>query len=453
MIVEYIEKLENDNSRLAKEAIIQEAWDNKAFQLFEGFKLAYDSLISFGVKKVPEIVEFDDDVGTFTWQDFTHLAEQLRTRQLTGHAARDALRAAAETCHALTWNKFYRRILLKDLRCGTSQTTVNKVLKKIAKTDKSALDYIVDVFEVQLASAEELENITGEQYVEPKLDGIRILAILDKENNAVTLYTRNGKVNTNFNYVEESLHKILAEIPMSIVLDGEMVSRTFQELMKQVNRKAKVNTKDAKFAVFDIIPLKDFKNKICKVTFQDRCDTLEDMEAMFQQFCRIEVNGEETCNVFVVPKLLVDLDTAEGRRNLSEFNLAALEAKYEGVMIKSPNSLYECKRNKNWLKAKPIIEVSLTVTGVEEGTGRNKGRMGNILAEGEDLGHKIQVSIGTGFSDKQRDEFWAVKDKLPGMVIEVIADAITKDQSDDEWYSLRFPRFKTFRGFEVGEKI
>jgi len=34
----------------------------------------------------------------------------------------------------------------------------------------------------------------------------------------------------------------------------------------------------------------------------------------------------------------------------------------------------------------------------------------------------------------------------------VRADSISKSQDGDSW-SLRFPRFKTFRGFEVKEKI
>ena len=37
--------------------------------------------------------------------------------------------------------------------------------------------------------------------------------------------------------------------------------------------------------------------------------------------------------------------------------------------------------------------------------------------------------------------------------VEVRADAITKNQDSDNEYSLRFPRFMRFRGFEIGEKI
>ena len=55
-----------------------------------------------------------------------------------------------------------------------------------------------------------------------------------------------------------------------------------------------------------------------------------------------------------------------------------MEGGYEGVMIKDPDAMYECKRTHSWLKAKPFIEVTLKVVSVEEGTGRNKGRLGAI---------------------------------------------------------------------------
>jgi DNA ligase-1 len=40
-----------------------------------------------------------------------------------------------------------------------------------------------------------------------------------------------------------------------------------------------------------------------------------------------------------------------------------------------------------------------------------------------------------------------------GQLVEVRADAITISQDSEDEYSLRFPRFKTFRGFEIGEKL
>jgi DNA ligase-1 len=100
---------------------------------------------------------------------------------------------------------------------------------------------------------------------------------------------------------------------------------------------------------------------------------------------------------------------------------------------------------------KPFIEVSLAVTATEEGTGRNAGKLGALVCEGEDDGKTISVNVGSGFTDSDRDEFWGDRDDLIGQIVEVRADAITQNQ--DGTYSLRFPRFLRFRGFRAGEKI
>ena len=73
------------------------------------------------------------------------------------------------------------------------------------------------------------------------------------------------------------------------------------------------------------------------------------------------------------------------------------------------------------------------------------------INEGIDDGKLIKTNVGSGLTDNNREEFWKAKDKLIDQVVEVRADAITQNQ--DGTYSLRFPRFKTFRGFEAGEKM
>jgi DNA ligase-1 len=120
-------------------------------------------------------------------------------------------------------------------------------------------------------------------------------------------------------------------------------------------------------------------------------------------------------------------------------------------MIKDPMAVYECKRSTAWLKLKPFIEVSLEVTDVEEGTGRNQGRLGALVCSGQDDGRTIVVNCGSGFSDNDRTVYWGSRDQLVGSIVEVRADAVTQNQ--DGTYSLRFPRFLRFRGFEPGEKL
>ena len=91
------------------------------------------------------------------------------------------------------------------------------------------------------------------------------------------------------------------------------------------------------------------------------------------------------------------------------------------------------------------------MTNVEEGTGKNEGRLGNLICSGQDDGRDIVVSVGSGFSDSLRDSIWADIPGTIGQIVEVRADAITQNQNGT--YSLRFPRFLRFRGFEPGEKL
>ena len=146
------------------------------------------------------------------------------------------------------------------------------------------------------------------------------------------------------------------------------------------------------------------------------------------------------------------MDTENGKDIFKKFNTQSIIDGYEGIMIKDPESFYECKRSTTWLKLKPVIEISLEVVNYEEGSGRNLGKLGAVIAEGEDNGKFFKLNIGSGFSDEQRLNFWKNKEDLIGQIIEIRADSISKSQ-DGEFWSLRFPRFKCFRGFDKKEKL
>ena len=147
----------------------------------------------------------------------------------------------------------------------------------------------------------------------------------------------------------------------------------------------------------------------------------------------------------------MDLDTAEGHDIMRRFAEAAVTEGYEGIMIKSLDAPYECKRSDFWMKWKPTISVDLNIVGFEEGTGRNAGRLGAFICEGDDNGRRIRVNVGSGFSDSDRDQYWSRRDLLLDHLVEVQADAVTQNQ--DGTYSLRFPRFLRFRDFEAGAKV
>ncbi len=433
---EIIHQLELHPSRLDKEKILSEAMERGLDDFFEGIRMALDPLVTFGVKMVPE--KDNEKSQNFLWKDFRTLANKLIQRELTGHAARDAIITAMESATKEEWNGFYRRVLIKDLRCGVSEKTINKIAKKFPK-------YAIPIFSCPLAhdSANHEKKMIGKKQIEIKLDGVRVLTIIRK--NKVEMFSRNGKQFHNFGHIISEIENVLKEdpTPHDLVLDGEVMSANFQDLMKQVHRKDGKQTKDAVLHLFDLCPLEDFQKGRWNTSQTARSLLVKEWVAKHSLLLR---------HIKTLDWENVDLDTNEGQKRFVELNKSAVEGGYEGVMIKDPNAMYECKRTHSWLKAKPFIEVTLKVVSVEEGTGRNKGRLGAVLVEGEDDGHEYSLSCGSGFSDIQREEYWSKRDQLIGQLVEIRADAKTKSK-DAVAFSLRFPRFKCFRGFKAGEKV
>lgn len=434
-----IASLEADNSRLAKEAILAEAMNEGLDEFFEGLKMALDKLYTFGVKQVP-VKETEGGQG-LSWENFKQLAESLYRRELTGHAARDAIQLAMDVATKEQWNGYYRRILIKDMRAGFGEKSVNSVAKKQKKPQ-----YSVPVFECMLAhdGANHESKITGKKLVEPKLDGVRVLTVVDYESRTVTMYTRNGKELVNFPHIVKAFEDNLDNFARSYVFDGEVVSKSFQSLMTQVHRKSDVEASDARLCLFDLVPLTEFKAG-CSTMGQRRRSAF-----LRENFSKIFADAG--CIEIILQKEF-DLDVFTDEVEFKDYNRAMVAEGFEGIMIKDPNGKWEGKRSVAWLKQKPFIEVSLAVTQVEEGTGRNVGKLGAVVCEGEDDGKKIVVNVGSGFTDEQRAEFWEARDSLVGQVVEVRADAATRSQDSEDTWSLRFPRFLRFRGFTKGEKI
>jgi DNA ligase-1 len=440
VVADWVRDLESSDSRLHKERVIEKAL--MASKLgsagAQGFLfncyLAYNPFYVYNVKQVIETENLTNRPNP--WPTFWALCEDLRTRGVTGHAARDRIEQVSELFDSEQWNGLCRRVLIKDLRCGISEKTLNKVLGKTS--------WKIPTFTCQLAqdSTDRPAKMKGIKRLEVKLDGVRVLAVV--QGSSVTLYSRNGKPFENFPHVAEAIaanRKSIGAFDGRYVLDGEIVGASFQQLMRQAQRKTDADTTDMVYHVFDIIPLDSFQEGHYNAQQCKRLDILAGSRARF----------DETDCLRLMDGINVDLDTAEGHDIMNRYAQDAVANGFEGIMIKDLSAPYECKRSSFWMKWKPTITVDLTIVGFEEGTGRNEGRLGAIIYEGVDNERNIRVNVGTGYSDSDRDEFWAARDQLLGVIGEIEADAVTQNQ--DGSYSLRFPRHKRFRGFEPGEKL
>lgn len=447
MSASWIKKLNESDSRLHKEDVLRQALEAATLGSTNGINflallnLCYNPYVTFGVKQVPDTVAI---VGAENpWEEFLELLGLLSTRQLTGHAARDAIDEMSQRFDSEEWNTFCAPVIRRDMRAGISDKTINKICKKTK--------YEIPIFGCQLATNNEgRPEMQGIKRLEPKLDGVRVLMVVvpnDFGTVTTTCYSRNGKVFENFTHIEEQVRDNFTKMVRAsakseyekralvngFVLDGEVIGNTFQELMRQARRKENVQAEDSVFNVFDILPIEDFRRGFWNAQLYKRVALLESMRSVI----------DDMPNVELMTHIVVDLSTAEGQDVYHRYARDQVSAGFEGIMIKAVDAPYECTRNTFWLKYKPVYDYDLTVIAIEEGTGKNAGRMGALVCEGVDDDKHIIVNVGSGYTDEERDAFWNDKNSVIGKTAVVLADAITQNQNGS--YSLRFPRFKTFR--------
>ena len=446
MSASWINKLNESDSRLHKEDVIKQALEASVLgsinaQIFLGLtKACYNPYVTFGVRKVPDTVGIVDAENP--WSEFNELLTSLSHRDLTGNAALDAINEMSERFDSVEWNTFCAPVIRRDLRAGVSEKTINKICKKT--------EYEIPVFGCQLATnSEGRPEMKGTKRLEPKLDGVRVLMFVipgASEGVTTVCYSRNGKVFDNFGHIEQQVSDNFVKIVRAcnssdqgrslingFVLDGEVIGNTFQELMRQARRKTDVQADDSVFNIFDIIPLNDFREGHYNAQLRKRIALLDAMRPVVDTLPNVEL----------LPHIMVDLDTAAGKDQFNRYCRDMVDAGFEGVMIKELEAPYICKRSTDWMKYKPTLTVDLEVVGVEEGTGRNLGRLGALVCHGIDDGKEITVNVGSGFSDGDRDDYWTNRNLVIGRTAEVLCDVITQNQ--DGTYSLRFPRFVRFR--------
>ena len=441
MSASWINKLNESDSRLHKEDIILQALEASVLgsinaQIFLVLtKACYNPYVTFGVRKVSDTVGIVDAENP--WSEFNTLLTMLSQRDLSGNAALDAINEMSERFDSIEWNTFCAPVIRRDLRAGISDKTINKICKNT--------EYEIPIFGCQLATnSEGRPEMKGTKRLEPKLDGVRVLLMVipgASEGVTTICFSRNGKVFGNFTHIEQQVSDNFVKIARGhqnalingFVLDGEVIGNTFQELMRQARRKTDVQADDSVFNIFDIIPLSDFREGHWNAQLRKRIAILEHIRHVVDTMPNVEL----------LPHIMVDLDTAAGKDQLERYAKDQVNAGFEGIMIKELEAPYICKRSTDWMKWKPTLTVDLEVVGVEEGTGRNLGRLGALVCHGVDDGKEITVNVGSGFSDVDRDDYWTNRNLVIGRTAEVLCDVITQNQ--DGTYSLRFPRFVRFR--------
>ena len=406
-------------------AKIQFVKDNISDDLYNTFRLAYDPLIVFGVKVLPLVEEYRSEIS-FT--DALSLVENNLANKNRSLAHIEEIVKILSMCSEDDASVI-SKILLKNLDCGMSLVNFNKAIKGMAYTP--ILDYPCMLASAYSEKGLNKLSIEDGVFVQEKCDGMRFNAII--ENGIVNFFGRSGKPIMILD--DEFKQQFIDTFTSNCMVDGELLVKRNGEILDRKTGNGILNkcvrgtvseeeSKEICCVVWDIVPLEDFRNGLCEMSYYERFHKLLSIFLMNQPS-----KISSVCSELVYSKNEIE----------NIFQRYLLEGK-EGAIVKSPKNIWKNVRATDQIKLKAEEECDLRVIGYEVGTGKYDGMLGALICSSE-CG-KLQVGVGTGFTDKERKEI--TEESVIGKIVTVGYNMMIDDKKR-ETKSLFLPKFIEIR--------
>lgn len=432
--IEAMSGLKEKQERVADES------DNQAFKSM--LVMAYSPFMRFQVSKIPQSWygydsdEYDEEKS---FQEFEELTQRLTSREITGKAASDAIKAYFMTIPE-RYAFWYRRVLQKDLRLGIKDTSINKAIPNLIPVYAVMLANKITPEEFLTRDKKAMGKLPFKCAIQRKIDGYRMN--LRKEVGGITMVSRNGlPIPGNYPGIRKDAMRVL---PDGYVYDGEVVDPALFDWIAENEKRGGVTAQDRElFAKSISSRAKKDENKVGVFCLFDAVPVEEwDAQSQTAPYRERMIFLNQIPDTEFIRKVPVDFSdvTAAFLQEIWQWFETYNRAGWEGVMIKDADAPYQWKRSNALLKMKRMDTADLTVLRVEEGTGRNKGRLGAIIVDF----NGNEVHVGSGFSDAQREQFYLFPNLIVGQTVEISYQAVTKNNKTKQ-ESLSFPVFKGIR--------
>lgn len=417
-----IENSTGNGSQKIKQDLIK---NNYSKELEYLLKVSLDPFLTTKLHKLPILPESPYIIeGEDIFERFKNLTEKL----FSAPAANDKLREEAfeiVNCYPLSVEerKILSKVLTKRLNIGIGAKLINKAFNKEVIPDPSLM----------LAQDDEDEIKKWSSIVcEEKYDGVRVIAYISGEE--IKFYTR------AFNEIPNQYLKKIADECMILIknsglkgewfFDGELTDSNRKSVSGKVTQMLKGKPMesigdDLFYNVFDLEDGDTLKNGKGIIPFDVRRSTLEGV-----------FNTYKTSSLTLADSFL----TTE-KEDIYAYYKKIVDQGGEGVILKNPEHLYECKRSKNWIKLKEVNDCDLIITGWYPGEGKREGLIGGFYCE--DSSGKVKVKVGAGFTDQDLKDLSDNPDSQIGKVCAIQYNVIINDKNDN--WSLFLPRFIEIR--------
>lgn len=429
LLCEVLNKIAKESSKNAKQALVNQHITDPLFK--EVCDLAYNPFRVFGV--LPE----KDAQGTgelfFDETDALDVLYKLESRELTGNAAREAVRSQLGQLSKKSGDLFIR-ILRKDLRAGFSENTINKACAA------NAIEALIPVFPYQRCSLPKDTDLTKwpwERGVlsQEKADGMFTNTTF--KGSELLYSSRQGSPFPlePFDSLSQEAKRVLrANLQyhgeMLVERDGKILPREIGNgvLNSVLKGGAFAENEKPVLVLWDFIPLTSVK---AKGKFEAKY--LDRFKLLFSMLMNKDLTPKSKQIRLIPTKFVRSLDDAYDHYG------ELLKQGKEGTVIKHPDAFWRDGTSKEQIKLKLEADCELEVVAINEGKAgsKNEGRAGALHCKSACGQLIVDVAVK---NEKMRDEV----DKAPhdwiGRVVTVRANQILRPSASNESHSLFLPR-------------
>lgn len=429
-IFDVIERIATTPGKKDKESIIKQHKNDETF--VKVLQYTYDPALRYGLQVIPTYNP-SSKINLFT-ANTSALLDKLASREYSGDKAKQEI---ARHLADLTVNsaKLLERIILKDLRAGFSDSTINKAIPgTLPEFPYMRCSGISDV------KPEKFPWKTG-VYSQEKKDAM--YANLDvMADGSVYFSSRQGKDIPIECVPMVKLGKDVTEVlPKGYRYTGELIvqdwsaTRGFYDLpreesnglMNSVTQGGDLSNKFQRvvYVAWDIIPHTHVKAK-------GKYET--PYETRLSQLTEALTGASEDCHVKLIETRVVH-SLKEAYQHCQE----VMALGKEGTIFKDPKGVWRDGTSKHQVKLKLEFEVELKAIALTEGKGKWKDMFGSVLMESSE--GLLEVGVSGLPDDLRKEIFEQWETSWEGSINTVRSNGITVPKKAGEKYSLYLPRF------------
>lgn len=418
-MLQLLETLNSTTKRKEKEQYLKDCNDPELMKIIS--KLTYDPHFDYYIKEFEMPTQFKE-TESLEWA-LDKLVLEFNDGKTRGNAAKERL---YEIMESLSYDdaQVLSRVVKRDLKCGVSSSTINKVWPDTV--------YVHPYARCSSFSEKTLSKISLPCYSQTKMDGLYLDIIID--NGVVEYRSRQGSY-LPFN--RNDVDSMLVDNAHGFVLQGEaLLSDGNGGFLSREEGNGSLNSDDFDisqlvFVCWDIIPVSDFHNHKTNTRYEDRFDQLSTLIT--------EMNSGSV--------QLVDSIVCNTTDEIIDYFKLQIDNGNEGSVIKDKSYKWKNGTIAEQIKMKIVIEVDLKITGWEYGEKGTKFEhmLGKLEVQSAD--GSVKFNVGTGFKDAQRQEFLLHVDEwiATGKIATIKGNGLTKNKLKPDFYAIYLGRFVEVR--------